>query len=132
MAKKNKIIRAANYISKAAGAAPLVDYTSSKIAKAIKKPAVRKYVTDTTTARQARNSGIALAANVVSLASLGIAGGVVKAGMNVKRAAKAATVIPKKVAIAGQKRKMVVDNWANAKQTPMTYRKPKLTIKRYK
>lgn len=127
-----KIIKAANKVSKAFGAAPLVDYTSSKIAKAMAKPGAKKYVTDTTTARQARNSGIALAANVASLAAGGAAAGVVRAAGNARRAAKAATVIPKKVRIPGQKKPLPINNWGNAKQTPMTYRKPKLTIKRYK
>lgn len=125
-----KIIKAANKISKAFGAAPLVDYTSSKIAKAIKKPEVRQYVADTTTARQARNSGIALAANVASLASGGAAAGVVRAAGNARRAAKAATVIPKKVRIPGQRAPLGVNNWGNAKQVPLNRRKAKFTIKR--
>jgi len=127
-----KIIKAANKVSKAFGAAPLVNYTSSKIAKAIAKPAVKKYVADTTTARQARNSGIALAANIASLASGGAAAGVIRAAKNAKRAAKLATIIPKKVYIPGQKAPLVINNWGNAKQTPIIYRKAKLTIKRYK
>lgn len=124
-----KIIKAANKVSKAFGAAPLVDYTSSKIAKAIKKPEVRKYVTDTTTARQARNSGIALAANVASLASAGAAAGILRAAGNARRAAKAATVIPKKVPVVGQK-PIKINNWGNAKQSPLNRRKVKFTIKR--
>lgn len=132
MAKKNKIIRAANFVSKAAGAAPLVDYTSSKIAKGIKKPEIRKYVKDTTTAREARNSGIALAANVASMASGGAAAGVVRAAGNARRAAKAARVVPKRFKADGSKQWTYVNNWANGEQVPIVYRKPKFTIKKYK
>jgi len=130
MAKK--IIKGANAVSKAMGAAPLVDYASSKLAKAMAKPGAKKFVKDTTTAKQARTSGIRLAANIASIASLGAAAGTVRAAGNARRAAKAATVIPKKVRIPGQKKPLSINNWGNAKQTPINYRKPKLTIKRFK
>jgi len=128
----SKIRKTTDYITKKAGAAPLADYVGTKMAKAAARPKQRQYISDTTTARQARNSAIKLAANVASIASLGVGGGTAMAASNARKAAKTATVIPKRVAIAGQKAKMTVNNWANAKQTPITYRKPKLTIKRYK
>jgi hypothetical protein len=128
----SKIRKATDYITKKAGAAPLADYVGAKMAKAAAQPKQRQYISDTTTARQARNSAIKLAGNVTAIASLGIGGSAAMAASKARRAAKAATVIPKRVAIAGQKAKSNVHNWANAKQTPITYRKPKLTIKRYK
>lgn len=73
----NKI---ANKINKASGGAPLADYLGGKLAKLGKN---RKYVTETTTSKQALRSAGRVAATVGSLA---VGGAISKAG----KAAKAA------------------------------------------
>lgn len=77
-----RINAAAKFISKAAGAADLVDYAGSKIAKARAKGLTKALVEDKTSGKKALKSAGQLAAAVIP------AGGVLKA-MRMAKAAKA-------------------------------------------
>ena len=111
------------------GAAPLADYVGGKIAKSRAPKGQKKYVKQTTTARQARNSGIRLAANVASLAAGGAAAGVVRGASKARKAAK---VVPKKIKVTGQKKAVKVKNPMGATNVPRKTRKVKFKIKKYR
>ena len=88
---RKKLDKAAGIVTKATGAKNLATYAGESLARRKNKNIKR-----TVTGQQARKSGIALAANVASLASGGAAGGVVRAASNARKVYK----MKRQVAIA--------------------------------
>jgi len=77
---RRRIDKAAEIVTKAMGAKNLSTYAGESLARRKNKSVKR-----TVTGKQARNSGIALAANIASLASGGAAAGTLRAASKVRK-----------------------------------------------
>lgn len=95
---KKAIANATGKISDAAGAGPLVDYASSKIAKGMNSPDVAKHVDDRTSGKDALKSAGNLGLTVASIAGTGaLAKGVASMGAKKAVAKKAISTSAGKV-----------------------------------
>jgi len=113
---KSLIGRGAKKITKAVGAKNLAKFAGETLARRKNKSIKR-----TVTGKQARKSGVALAANIASLASGGAAAGIIR-GIRVARKAKSAKSLVKKgFKVKGQKKRVKVRHFNIGKKKGVTY-----------